>query len=195
MEGMGWVRWGSFSPSGILLPALTLIKSLQCATCSKGMWIFILSNRLGLTERQENSTGEKNNQGIEAKSSNNVVNAVHCKSRKGTRTPQSCKPLRPLKGWTGVGEPQPLSGILLNWINIPVCLKEPIQTTVLDLHSCLLLIQLQWWKIIGLPPIMIQAEGWKDATYKSHHRSHNFCEDHILLQLSRGWFVNIEGYW
>lgn len=100
---MGWVRWGSFSLAGILLLALTLIRSLQCATCSKGMWLFILLKRLGLTERQENSTGEKkNNQEIEAKSSISMVNAVDCKSRKGTRTPQSCKPLRPSKGWTGV---------------------------------------------------------------------------------------------
>lgn len=59
MKGMEWVRWGSFSPSGILLPALALMKSLQYATCSKGMLLFILSNRLGLTERQENSTGKK----------------------------------------------------------------------------------------------------------------------------------------
>lgn len=56
---MGWVRWGSFSLAGILLLALTLMRSLQCATCSKGMWLFILLKRLGLTERQENSTGEK----------------------------------------------------------------------------------------------------------------------------------------
>lgn len=53
------MRWSSFSPAGILLPPLTLMRSLQCATCSKGMWLFILSNRLGLTERQENSTGKK----------------------------------------------------------------------------------------------------------------------------------------
>lgn len=192
---MGCGRQGSFSPAGILLPVITGMWPLPRATCSKGMWPFIHSNRLGLVERQENFTEKNNNQETEAKSSNNVVNAADCKSRQGTRTARFCKPLKPLKGLTRVEESQPSSGVLPKWINTPVCLKEPLQTTVLDLQSCLLLIQLQWWKIVGLPPIMIQAEGWKDATYKSHHRSHNFCEDHILLQLSRGWFVSIEGYW
>lgn len=157
----------------------------------KGMWLFSRSNRLGLVERQENVAEKKKN---EAKSSNNVVNAVNCKSRQRSRTAWSCKPLRPSKGLMGVEKSQHSSGTLPKWIITPVWVKEPIQTTVLDLQSCLLLIQLQWWKIVGLPPIMIQAEGWKDATYKSHHRSHNICEDNILLQLSRGWFVNIEGY-
>lgn len=127
---------------------------------------------------------------------------MHCKSRKGTRTRQSCKPLRPSKRWKEVEEPQPSSETLLNWINTPVCLKEPIQTTALDLHSCLLLIQLQWWKIIGLPPIMIQAEGWKDATYKSHHRSHNFLwRSHPSTTLKRlvckyrGILINLVHFW
>lgn len=59
MEGMGRVRQGSLSPAGILLPVTIVMRPLQRATCSKGMWLSIHSNRLALVERQENVTEKK----------------------------------------------------------------------------------------------------------------------------------------
>lgn len=92
-----------------------------CQVLNKAVAIHSL--KPGLVERQE-KVNEKKNQEFEAKSFNNVVNAVNCKSRQGTRTAWSCQPLRPSKGLTGGAASQPSLSSIPQVNRYPSLFKE-----------------------------------------------------------------------